>query len=176
MIIELRKFGKILTSRESGREARAAFLPTLSALAPDEKIEIDFQGVAVLTPSWADEFIIPLKKNYKRRVVFLNTDNPSVMETFRTLEPKLDLNGITVFEDKLVFDEKIDSKLYDSGKAVFVPTFPCEDDDAVQMLIDAGIKHVSLFPVDGLKKERLEQVVLMLKNVGIESRNGFSRV
>ena len=85
MIIELKKFGKVLTSRESGREARAAFLPTLKSLKTDEKIEIDFQGVSVLTPSWADEFITPLEQDYKDNTVFLNTDNPSIKVTLNFL-------------------------------------------------------------------------------------------
>lgn len=85
MLIELRKFGRVLTSRESGREARAAFLPTLKTVGIDEKIEVDFQGVAVLSPSWADEFLTPLEKDYKGKVYFLNTENPSVKATLSFL-------------------------------------------------------------------------------------------
>lgn len=85
MLIELRKFGRVLTSRESGREARAAFLFTLNTAGVDETIEVDFQGVAVLSPAWADEFLTPLEKDYKGKVHFLNTDNSSVKATLSFL-------------------------------------------------------------------------------------------
>jgi len=60
----LKKFGNILNSHPAGREA---WLFTQAYILPDkkkkEKIEIDFSGVSVLSPSWADEFIPRLKKN-----------------------------------------------------------------------------------------------------------------
>lgn len=37
----------------------------LKDISADEKIEIDFEGVKVLTPSWADEVITKLAQNYK---------------------------------------------------------------------------------------------------------------
>jgi len=64
MIIELKKFGDILISREAGGEALSAFLPTLRLLKENEEIKLNFQGVSVLTPSWADEFIHPLLEKY----------------------------------------------------------------------------------------------------------------
>ena len=86
MRIFLKKFGNILTSRQAGKEALAAFEPNLRALTADEKIEIDFDGVGSLTPSWADEFLIPIFQRYPKRVKFLPTDNSSVKETFALLE------------------------------------------------------------------------------------------
>lgn len=171
MIIELRKFGKILNSRGSGREARAAFLPSLRDFGLDEKIEIDFQGVTVLTPSWADEFITPLEKDYKGRISFVNDDNPSVKATFKLLHPNLDLNKIAIFEDKLVFDENVsDDKLYNSDKTFFVQTFPYQDDEALHMLLDNNVKMVMLCPVDSLSSSRLNQVIEMLNKYKIETK------
>lgn len=79
MTIELKKFGNILSSRPAGKDAwLSAQAYLLSGIKPDEKIEVDFSGVAVLSPSWADEFITPLKKTYPSQVIFLPSDNSSV--------------------------------------------------------------------------------------------------
>ncbi|MDR2429205.1 MAG: STAS-like domain-containing protein, partial [Candidatus Margulisbacteria bacterium] len=83
MKINVKNFGEMLVSRPAGREA---FLSTkaylLSNLAPQEEIVIDFAGVDVLTPSWADEFITPIKEQYTdNKLVFANDSNPTVKET-----------------------------------------------------------------------------------------------
>lgn len=84
MRIELKKFGKVLTSRPTGKEAFAAIRPTLD---PDaDAVEIDFDGVVSLSPSWADEFFTALKNMYGNRIKYLPTDNPSVIETLKILE------------------------------------------------------------------------------------------
>lgn len=86
MRIEIKKFGEILTSRPAGREAflvMSAYL--MKDLSEDETIEIDFSGVKVLTPSWADEFITKIRKKFKK-VEFLNADNPTVRATLQTLQ------------------------------------------------------------------------------------------
>ena len=87
MTIELKKIGTILLSRPAGREAFAAAKAYLLPQAITEKeIIIDFSGVNVLSPSWADEFITGLKNAYKNcQINFINTDNPSVKETLITL-------------------------------------------------------------------------------------------
>jgi len=64
MIIELKKFGQTLTSREEGREAFAAFKPTLNIISDRESVEIVFTDVNTLSPSWADEFLTPLFKQF----------------------------------------------------------------------------------------------------------------
>ena len=51
MRIELKKFGTLLVSRPAGKEAYAAFLPTLNELKNDESIEIDFADVTTFSPS-----------------------------------------------------------------------------------------------------------------------------
>ncbi len=86
MRIELKKFGEILTSRPAGKEAFLAMSAYLTKdLCKDDVIEIDFSGVKVLTPSWADEVITNIKKKFKK-VEFLNTKNPTVKATLETLE------------------------------------------------------------------------------------------
>ena len=86
MLIALKKFGTVLISRQLGKEAYAAFLPSLQNLAKNEKLEIDFDGVTTFSPSWGDEFLSLLLNDYGKRVVFLNTQNPSVKETLKFLE------------------------------------------------------------------------------------------
>ena len=84
MRIELKKFGKVLTSRPEGREAFAAIRPTLDPNA--DVVEIDFSDIISLSPSFADEFFTALKNMYGDRIKYLSTDNPSVAETLKILE------------------------------------------------------------------------------------------
>ena len=86
MKIELKKIGNMLTSRQDGREALAALSPQLQNLVESEQIEIDFAGVVTFTPSWADEFVTKLVKQFGDRVVLNNTNNPSVKATLDLLE------------------------------------------------------------------------------------------
>ena len=86
MIVLLNKFGTILVSRPSGKEAWLAFQPSLNNIPDNEEVLVDFKGVSVLTPSWADEFLNPLRDRFKNRVKLQNTDNPTVTETLAILE------------------------------------------------------------------------------------------
>lgn len=86
MRIDLNKFGTILISRQSGKEAFLAFQPTLPDLQENENIEINFDGVSIFSPSWGDEFLRPLNDRYKERLVLKKTNNPSVKKTVEILE------------------------------------------------------------------------------------------
>lgn len=86
MIIQLKKFGTTLVSRPSGKEAWLAFQPVLNQVSQTEQIIVDFDGVVVLTPSWADEFLTPLRSKFNERVTLHNIDNPSVKATLDILE------------------------------------------------------------------------------------------
>lgn len=85
MIIELKKFGTTLVSRPSGKEAWLAFQPTLQVVADIETVIIDFKEVLVLTPSWTDEFLTPLRRRFRDRVKLIHTDNASVKATLKIL-------------------------------------------------------------------------------------------
>ena len=51
MNLSVSKFGEVLMSRPAGKEAFAmANAYIFSVLKPEEKIELDFEGVNVLTP------------------------------------------------------------------------------------------------------------------------------
>lgn len=86
MVIELKKFGTILISRQAGKEAYAAFQPVLREIPESENIEVDFEGVITFTPSWGDEFLTPLHGKYGERLTLKNTENSSVQATLKLLE------------------------------------------------------------------------------------------
>lgn len=172
MLIELKKFGDILTSREAGREALSAFLPTLNSLDKNAEIIIDFQGVSVLTPSWADEFIRPILEKYIKKVSFVNDMNPSVQAALRFANPKIDLNKITVFQDVIVFDELTGDKIYNTDKVMLVLTFPYTDEDALRILTNNKVKKIFIHPVDHLSDARLKFVIEMLNRAGIKTTTG----
>lgn len=86
MKIEIKKFGTLLTSRQLGKEALAAFEPSLKNIPENEEVLIDFDGAMTFSPSWGDEFLTPLAKRYGERLKLMKTDNPSVVATIETLE------------------------------------------------------------------------------------------
>lgn len=90
MIIELKKFGTTLISRQTGKEAFLAFQPALKDVKNGETVEIDFTGVLTFSPSWGDEFLTPLLEKYGEKLILKNTDNLSVKATLEMLEESLD--------------------------------------------------------------------------------------
>lgn len=88
MIIKLVKFGEMLISRPSGREA---YLSAKAYLIKDnpKTIQVDFSGVKVLTPSWIDEFLTQLKKdNSEVKIDLLKSDNPTVKTSLNIISQK----------------------------------------------------------------------------------------
>ncbi len=63
-------------SRPLGLEAFNAIRPQLNSEVP---IQIDFEGVLTVAPSWLDEFLIHLAEFNKGNVELLPTTNPSVL-------------------------------------------------------------------------------------------------
>ena len=92
MTINITKFGTVLTSRQAGKESYAAFLPTLTGMNNKEDLLVDFDGVSTFSPSWGDEFLTPLQRQFGDRVTLKNITNPSVSLTIATLEK---INGYT---------------------------------------------------------------------------------
>lgn len=88
MRLELKKFGTFLTSRPAGKEAYLAAKAYSLPKEKNEKIEIDFAGVEVLTPSWADEFITPMLAEFPDRIILLPTTNASVKASLEILQTK----------------------------------------------------------------------------------------
>jgi hypothetical protein len=92
MIIELKKFGTTLISRQTGREAFSALQAILRDVKENENIEIDFDGVLTFSPSWGDEFLTSLLNTYGERLILKNTGNPSVQATLEILEKTIGKN------------------------------------------------------------------------------------
>ena len=86
MIIELKKFGTTLISRQTGREAFLALQPFLQDVQENEIVEVDFDGVLTFSPSWGDEFLTPLLNTYGEKMILRNTGNPSAQATLEILE------------------------------------------------------------------------------------------
>ncbi|MCL2129910.1 MAG: STAS-like domain-containing protein [Treponema sp.] len=86
MIVSVCNFGDILMSRPAGREAfLMAKAYVFKEIKNDEEIILDFKGVKVLAPSWADELIKGLKSEYPNIIQYINTENPSVKASLRTV-------------------------------------------------------------------------------------------
>jgi hypothetical protein len=86
MIVEIKKFGEILTSRPLGKEALAAFLPNINKDSEQEKVYINFDGIDVFSPSWRDEFLTPLLQRFGDNLVLQKSSNSSVQASIETLE------------------------------------------------------------------------------------------
>ena len=86
MRIQMKRFGDILTSRPAGREAALA-MKAYHRPAADENVELDFEGVVSVGPSWLDEVLSELRREFGRdRVTCLPTKNPSVIESLKVID------------------------------------------------------------------------------------------
>jgi len=86
MTVDINNFGDILLSRPAGREAfLMAKAYVFRGINENEDIILDFGKIKVLTPSWADEFITGIKSEYANTVQYLNTENPSVKASLKTV-------------------------------------------------------------------------------------------
>ena len=86
MVIPIDNFGDILMSRPAGREAfLMAKAYVLKEIDVNEEITLDFDKIKVLAPSWADEFITGIKSEYINKINFINTENPSVQASLKTV-------------------------------------------------------------------------------------------
>ena len=82
MKISIAQFGTSLVGRDVGQSAyEALYANVLRGLPENETIEVDFAGVDVLTPSWAENFFGALHKQYGQRVILVPSDNTSVRST-----------------------------------------------------------------------------------------------
>ncbi|MBI4185630.1 DUF4325 domain-containing protein [Candidatus Berkelbacteria bacterium] len=85
MRLDMSKFGLMLISRPAGREA---YLAARAYLFDDASAEVvlDFSGVKVLTPSWADAFLQNFRADFKGSILYQGTENPSVRATLSLLD------------------------------------------------------------------------------------------
>jgi len=73
--IHLKKFGNVLVGRPNGQEAFNAIRPQLNEDLP---VQINFDDVLTVNPSWLDEFITRLADFNHGKVELLPTNNASV--------------------------------------------------------------------------------------------------
>lgn len=86
MILLMRNFGEKLDSSPAGREAWLAIQPRLREMEATEAITLDFSGVLLLTPSFADEFVSLFVSDFPGRVVLSHTqENITVRKTLEFL-------------------------------------------------------------------------------------------
>ena len=86
MTVKIINFGDILMSRPSGREAfLMAKAYVFKGIEQNDTIILDFDDVKVLAPSWADEFITGIKSEFSNPVQCINTENPSVNASLKTV-------------------------------------------------------------------------------------------
>lgn len=80
MIFEMRKFGQTLNGRPAGKEAVLRVKQILNGGQNGDDIVLDFNGVEILTISFADEFVNGIKREYpNRKIEFQGIDSSPVM-------------------------------------------------------------------------------------------------
>jgi len=86
IVLEMKKFGKILNSRPAGQEALMRARQLING-SEENTIILDLTSVDVLTPSFADEFINGLKNQYTIKKVEIRgaEGNLLIQETLKAL-------------------------------------------------------------------------------------------
>ncbi|MDR2094522.1 MAG: STAS-like domain-containing protein [Treponema sp.] len=86
MNIKIDNFGENLLNRPTGREAFLMVKAYIfKDITPSEEIILDFDDIKVMTPSWLDEFITGIRAEFNNKIKYINTDNPSVSASLRTV-------------------------------------------------------------------------------------------
>jgi hypothetical protein len=86
MIVNINNIGDILISRPACREAfLMAKAYIFKEINPQDDIILDFDKIKVLTPSWVDEFITGIKSEHSNSLQYINTENPSVKASLKTV-------------------------------------------------------------------------------------------
>ena len=84
VIVKLIKFGDMLISRPAGHDAALAFVAYHAKPQKEETLQIDFDGVLVLAPSFMHEFVNVVAQNYPdTKIEFLPCTNKSVVESLK---------------------------------------------------------------------------------------------
>lgn len=84
----MRKFGTLLNSRPAGKEAALRMFQIINGAIDDKDIILDFAGVEVLTPSFADELIHQLKERYgeNKTIKTTNAETSTVKDVLGLIE------------------------------------------------------------------------------------------
>ena len=85
MIIQMSKFNTVLNGRPSGKEAASRIQQIVNGSTERENVVLDFAGVEVLTPSYADELLRTLREKYGADKVEIMNTSKAVAETIRAV-------------------------------------------------------------------------------------------
>ncbi len=86
MRIPIVKFGEFLMSRPSGSEAAKMMCASYIPETESETIELDFDGVFAVGPSWLHEVVLGLRSKFKNKIVVLDCGNNSVIESLKFVD------------------------------------------------------------------------------------------
>lgn len=82
MRVEMNKFGTLLNGRPAAKEAVLRLYQIINGSAETEDVVLDFSGVEILTPSYADELLHGLKEKYgAEKVKTENAQTDAVKDT-----------------------------------------------------------------------------------------------
>jgi hypothetical protein len=88
MKIEMQKYGNLLNNRPSAKEAVLRMYQVINASGGNpSEIILDFRGVEILTPSYADEMLTQLGIKFgKDKIKTINAETEIVKATLREVE------------------------------------------------------------------------------------------
>jgi hypothetical protein len=86
MTIQMSKFNIVLNGRPSAKEAILRIQQIVNGSAERENVVLDFAGVEVLIPSYADELLRALEAGYGREKVEIMNTSQAVAETIQAVE------------------------------------------------------------------------------------------
>lgn len=99
-----KKFGRFLVNREDGNMVYDFLKSEIQSLKKSEKIFLNFDKVAALSPGFCDEVFGQIEKSYPGKVIMDKNANHALMVAFETVE---ETRGI-----KFNFGEKIGGSIY----------------------------------------------------------------
>jgi hypothetical protein len=86
MIVQMLKFNIVLNGRPSAKEVVLRIQQIVNGSAEKEDVVIDFDGVEILTPSFADELLHGLREKYGSDKIKIINTSQSVSETIKIVE------------------------------------------------------------------------------------------
>jgi len=79
------KFNTVLNGRPSAKEAASRIQQIINGSAERENVVLDFTGVEVLTPSYADELLRTLREKYGIDKIEIINTSKAVVETLKAV-------------------------------------------------------------------------------------------
>lgn len=86
MIVQMLKFNTVLNGRPSAKEVVLRIQQIVNGSAEKEDVIIDFNGVEILTPSFADELLHGLREKYGHDKIKIINTSPAASETIKIID------------------------------------------------------------------------------------------